>query len=129
MKIIFVSQSSWQGELLEMAFDGHGHELISVTGGQALLSLIDDGFLPDIIITDYFLPDTDAVQVMAILSSYNDTANIPIVFYTFIPELENMLKGGLRRSYGIRDVIYAPNTNVQQLISRIEKIELGLNLR
>jgi response regulator RpfG family c-di-GMP phosphodiesterase len=126
MKIIFVSESLWQGELLQVAFGRQGHELVPVGSASQLLNLIDNDFYPDIIITDYFLPDSDAVKMMSILSSYPDTAEIPIVFYTFIPELEQMLRGGLKSSYGIKDVIYAPSNSIDQLISRIEKIELRL---
>jgi CheY-like chemotaxis protein len=127
MNIIFVSESIWQGQLLELAFENQGHNFVAVYSARDLLSLIDDDFYPDIIITDYFLPDSDAIKMISVLSSYPDTKDIPIVFYTFIPELEHMLRGGLKSSYGIKDVIYAPSTDIDQLIGRIEKIGLRLN--
>ena len=126
MNIIFVSESQWQGQLLELAFKNQGHRLVSAYSASESLDLIDDGFYPDVIITDYFLPDSDAIKMMSILSSYPDTKDIPIVFYTFIPELEQMLSGGLKSSYGIKDVVYAPSTDINQLISRIERIDLRL---
>lgn len=127
MKVIFVSESRWQGQLLEMAFEQSGHQLVSVYSAQEALELIDSDFYPDIIVTDYFLPDSDALRLIGMLSAYDDTADIPIVFYTFIPELDAMLRGGFKKSYGIKDVIYAPSTSVDQLISRLEKIELNLS--
>lgn len=127
MKVIFISESRWQGQLLEMAFEKSGHQLISAYSAQDALIILDSNFYPDVIVTDYFLPDSDAIKLMSILSAYNDTVNIPIVFYTFIPELDAMLKGGFKKSYGIKDVIYAPSTSVDNLISRLEKIELSLN--
>lgn len=68
-------------ELYRACFDTNGYETAEAgTGSQAIVAAM--GILPDVLLTDYVLPDVDGVMIARRLKADRRTAGIRIVMVT-----------------------------------------------
>jgi DNA-binding NarL/FixJ family response regulator len=81
--------------LLKMA-----HELLAeqytvslAKSGREAISLLDQGFLPDIILLDIRMPFLNGYETLEKLRSIPEAADIPVVFLTGLSEAESELRG------------------------------------
>lgn len=62
-KVLFVDDDPAIVDAIEMMLEGAGLDVRTALDGDAALALIDGGFQPDILISDYRLPGYDGVEV------------------------------------------------------------------
>ncbi|MBI1977342.1 MAG: response regulator [Candidatus Omnitrophica bacterium] len=108
-------------QLLKLRIEASGHRVLMTTEGDQAFNLIQEK-LPDLVILDVFLPDTDGLTILKRLKAPIDietgkpssTKDIPIIVITGkAPMIENMT-----RIEGAVDFFVKP-VDVEKLVKRI----------
>ena len=95
------------------------YDTLTFNSGARLLKTLEKS-IPDLILLDVAMPEMDGYEVIKILKSRTETANIPVVFLTAKNDVENEVEG---LSLGALDYIYKP-FSPPLLLKRIELILL-----
>ncbi len=76
--------------LLEKGLGAKGFRVLSAADGIAALEILEQGDLPDIILSDIMMPRLDGYALCRILKQRPNTKNIPFIFYsaTFVGDDE-----------------------------------------
>jgi signal transduction histidine kinase/CheY-like chemotaxis protein len=107
-------------QYLEYLLNEHYSIIVSNNGKEALI-VLGNGLLPDILITDWMMPEMDGLQLATVLKSHPDFSSIPVIFLT-ARSMESDIQKVLR--LGIDDYLIKPFeeeellTVVEQLLKR-----------
>ena len=99
-------------ELLKMS----GYNVIKAAQGKSGIEKAKE-FIPDVIICDIMMPETDGYGVLEILSNHHATNCIPFIFFSAKTEIKDIRKGMI---LGADDYISKPFTE-EDLLSTIKK--------
>lgn len=78
-------------DVLEVAFEGQGYEVRTVSDGKNVLAAVKE-FSPNIILLDVYLDDINGVTICNELKSQGETKHIPIVMFSAHTNAETVLK-------------------------------------
>jgi CheY-like chemotaxis protein len=78
-KILVIDDEAAMRFLIRMAFEVEGHEVDEAAHGQAALDIIESGWVPDLIATDYMMPVMDGAELIARIRSDPRTREVPVV--------------------------------------------------
>lgn len=95
-RILFVDDDPLTLETLKRSIEIFGHQAFLASSGGEAEEIIDKQ-LPDLIMTDMNLPDTDGLDLVKSLKSNPLSAHIPVVVLSASPEIdasENALSAG-----------------------------------
>ena len=125
--VLIVEDDEELTHLLKIRFERAGHHVITTTNGDKAIDLIE-ATLPDVVILDIFLPDTDGLTILKRLKLPLDietgkpsrTKDIPVVVITGkAPMIEN-----ITRIEGAVDFFVKP-IDLEKLVHRVyELLEL-----
>ncbi|GHV29676.1 hypothetical protein FACS1894167_09340 [Synergistales bacterium] len=81
--------------LLQMANDiiGDTYDVSLADSGEDALSLLESGYLPDIILLDIYMPGMDGYETLARLRKIPAAREIPVVFLTALDSSKEQAKG------------------------------------
>lgn len=94
------------------------YEVRDASNGVEALSLIDQGWMPDIIVTDLMMPQMDGIDLVNHIRADFNTSHIPIIMITARHENDTHLKA---MKYGVDGYISKPFT-MELLSARIENL-------
>lgn len=94
------------------------YEIRDASNGVEALSIIDQGWVPDIIVTDLMMPQMDGIDLVNHIRSDFNTSHIPIIMITARHENDTHLKA---MKYGVDGYISKPFT-MELLSARIENL-------
>ncbi len=94
------------------------YEVRDASNGVEALALIDQGWMPDIIVTDLMMPQMDGIGLVNHIRSDFNTSHIPIIMITAKHENDTHLKA---MKYGVDGYISKPFT-MELLSARIENL-------
>ena len=115
MKILIVDDLADNVELLAQTLEDFDYDVISANNGrEAIDRAVSD--LPDLILLDVMMPDLDGYSVCDILTSKEETLEIPIIMLTAKTLPEDLKKGF---DVGAHDYIKKPFEEVE-LIARVQ---------
>ena len=63
-RILVVDDEVELRTLLRKVLTRRGHDVIEAENGSVAISMVEQGEIPDLIITDIFMPDTDGIEVL-----------------------------------------------------------------
>ncbi|HUV27616.1 MAG TPA: response regulator [Anaerolineales bacterium] len=86
-RILFVDDDPLTLETLKRSVELFGHQAILANSGEQAQSLVIEQ-LPDLIMTDMMLPDTDGVSLVKILKANPEVSAIPVVILSASPEVD-----------------------------------------
>lgn len=92
-----------------------GHEPRTASGGSDGVRLASE-WHPDLILCDIVMPEPNGLEVLATLRRNRETASIPVVFLTGVPDPKRLHAG---RALGADDYLLKPFTS-QELLHAIE---------
>ncbi|HCO86274.1 MAG TPA: response regulator [Arenibacter sp.] len=96
-------------ELLEM----EGYSVITATNGKEGYSKVLK-FLPDLIVSDIWMPEMDGFELLKTLGTHADLKNIPLIFFSARSEKKDIKKG---IDMGAYDFIVKPSDLSDLLVS------------
>lgn len=119
-KIFVIEDDEALRENLISLLDVEGFKTYFSETGKEGIELIKE-VLPDLILCDIMLPDTDGYQIISELKTLPQTRNIPFVFLTARAEMKD-LRGGmnlgaddyLTKPYDAKELINVINTRIAQ---------------
>ena len=91
------------------------YEIYPAQSAQILFKLLEK-FIPDLIVLDINMPETDGYEILEMLKMNISYANIPVIFLTSNNDEESVAKG---LSLGADDFIFKPFTD-DKMIESIE---------
>ena len=90
-KVLIIEDSVTQGQSLRLDFEAQNYTVtLASTGFEAYRALKDR--LPELIILDYSLPDTDGIMLCKRLKQDNLLRTIPIIMFSSHNKLQNMVQ-------------------------------------
>ena len=95
-KILVVEDNDRSRRLLKVLLEAKGYEVIEATTGQGAMNCLRD-LVPDLILMDIQLPNTDGLELTREIRSRAETENIPIVAvtaYAMKGDRERILEAG-----------------------------------
>ena len=96
-------------ELLEM----EGYSVITAANGKEGSSKVLK-FLPDLIVSDIWMPEMDGFELLKTLGTHADLKNIPLIFFSARSEKKDIKKG---IDMGAYDFIVKPSDLSDLLVS------------
>ena len=82
MKVLVVEDTEDSRVLLHDVLTASGYEVRSAENGKKALKVIEDNFLPDLIVSDILMPEMDGYALCRALKADEKLRSIPFVFYT-----------------------------------------------
>jgi PAS domain S-box-containing protein len=79
--VLIVDDHAASREIARATLDHGGHQVIEASSGHEALQLTASSH-PDLVLTDLLMPGMDGYQFVRELRSHQDTARIPVLFYT-----------------------------------------------
>jgi two-component system sensor histidine kinase/response regulator len=95
--------------------EAEGHEPRTATGGKDGVRIAAE-WKPDLILCDIVMPEPNGLEVLAMLRRDRETASIPVVFLTGVPDPKQLHAG---RALSAEDYLLKPFTK-QELLHAIE---------
>ncbi|MCD6525684.1 MAG: response regulator [Desulfuromonas sp.] len=72
---------------------GDRYDLRVAVDGKTAINLIDDGYLPDLILLDVMMPEMDGYEVCRHLKAKKETCDIPVIFLSALDSNNDEAKG------------------------------------
>jgi two-component system, cell cycle sensor histidine kinase and response regulator CckA len=79
--VLVVDDNATSREIARATLDHGGHQVIEASDGHLALQLTASNH-PDLVLTDLLMPGMDGYQFVRELRSHQNTARIPVLFYT-----------------------------------------------
>ena len=117
-KILVIDDDKMSLRLLERVFQKAGMEGVFCQSGDQAFQVLDEGYLPDIILLDVHMPDVSGFDILKCLRVEKNTRNVPVVFLTGD---EDVKTESLGLSEGAADFIRKPFAS-EVLIRRLRNI-------
>ncbi len=92
-QILVVDDSVTTRTLEKNVLEAAGYDVQLAVNGQEALSLISNGDLPDLIISDVVMPRLDGFGLTERIKSERRTANIPVILVTSLDSKEDKARG------------------------------------
>jgi CheY-like chemotaxis protein len=87
MPIILIAEDEFAiAELLEMALVDAGYEVVTAANGRQAMDRLRAGLRPDLIITDFMMPEMNGAGLVAALRGDAAYGDIPCVVMSSVPE-------------------------------------------
>ena len=86
-KILLIDDSEISLHFASQALKRSGYEVRTVTDVQEFGSALGD-WRPDLILTDVTMPGMSGVELCRLLKSHYDTAHVPVVLFSALPNDE-----------------------------------------
>lgn len=113
-RILIVEDDPDTATMLSAYFEAQGYSVLTASWGNDALKLVQE-VVPDLIIQDINLPDTDGYQVVGELRGHTRTSHTPIIFLTGKTEQDDKIAG---LKLGAVDYITKP-FDMQELSLRV----------
>ncbi len=106
-------------ELLELNLTQRGHAVaLCQDGAEAVEVLLDGEVVPDAMILDIMMPDTDGLEVLEFVRSREETQTIPVILLTALSKEVDRVRGF---ELGASDYVVKP-FSAKELVIRLEKL-------
>jgi DNA-binding response OmpR family regulator len=115
-KILIAEDDEFMLRLIQGILEGEGYTVITARDG-AEAKVIALREIPDLIVTDYLMPNVNGIQLIRELKSQLATSYIPIVMLTGIDEVDLEVEG---LNVGADDFLVKP-INARKLIARVNR--------
>src|SRR5689334_17355696 len=96
--VLLVEDDRWMGECYLSWLQGFGYDVVWAHDSQSALNAFDE-FKVSLVILDIMLPFANGVQLLNVLASHPDLAQIPVVVCS------SMSPNGLEQQYGVKAVL------------------------
>jgi len=115
-RILIVEDNEFMLRLIQGILEGEGYATITAQDGVKAhkIALTE---IPDLIVTDYLMPEMNGIQLIKKLRSTMATSYIPIIILTIKDEIDLEVEG---INAGADDFLVKP-INTRKLISRINR--------
>ena len=122
IKVLVVDDESDIRELLVDELNDAGYKTIQAEDGAAALDMVHS-HRPDIVLLDMMMPELDGLQVLNILRSDPETANLPVILVTATPAAQGELAA---KALGVNHYVTKPwEPGVIQTVIRVTLREAG----
>jgi len=88
--ILLVDDNQELLSCFQAALQNVGYQIITKKDSQAALSLLDEGAVVDLVITDYMMPDMDGLEFMAALRKRS--LSVPVIMMTARGDMDIYIK-------------------------------------
>src|SRR5215467_9936176 len=92
-RILLVEDSSTMRRMLSMKIQAEGYEVATANDGVEGLAKARQEPRPDLILTDYEMPEMDGAGLCRALKADPDLRSIPVLMLTTLGEIENKVAG------------------------------------
>ena len=116
-KILLVDDEQFMLQFLQGVLQGEGYLVNTAVNGVEGLKIAEQE-IPDLIITDYKMPEMDGVQMVLKLRSISSTSNIPTIILTGVDDVDSEIEG---LKSGADDYLIKP-INARKLIARVNRL-------
>jgi len=117
-KLLVVEDERDIREMLTFALEDAGFEVTEASTSERALSLLQDGFLPDLLLLDWMLPGASGVDLARRVRQKPELENTPIILLTARGEEDDRVKG---LDAGADDYVVKP-FSPRELIARIRAV-------
>jgi len=114
LRVLVVDDSPFSRKLLERALQGQPYDVAFAKDGQEALASISE-FLPNIVITDWMLPDLSGPELCRKIRSESKSRYTYVILLTSNAEEENIVEG---LAAGADDYLTKP-FNAKELVARV----------
>ena len=87
-RILIVDDESSMRFLLRVALESAGHEVVEAANGRAALQLIEEGWIPDLVATDFMMPRMNGGELIDELRANPATRDVPVIMVSASPGAE-----------------------------------------
>lgn len=116
-RILIVEDNEFMLRLIQGVLEGEGYITITAVDGEEALRIALKE-VPDLIVTDYLMPEMDGITLIRKLRSTMATMYIPVIILTIRDELELEVQG---IDAGADDFLVKP-INARKLVSRVNRL-------
>lgn len=103
------------------ALEAAGYNVAWVGGAQAAVHAADE-HQPDIVVLELRLASHDGIEFLQEFRSYPEWQDIPVVINTMLAHSSlRVVKAELVKQYGVREVLYKPQTSLQRLLRTVRE--------
>lgn len=104
-------------EIESIALKNSGYDVLPFEDGKKLFEKLDEK-IPDLLLLDVMLPDTDGYAIVKTIRNKIETRNLPIIMVTSKTTEMDMIRG---LDYGADDFIKKP-FSVMELVTRVKAL-------
>jgi sigma-B regulation protein RsbU (phosphoserine phosphatase) len=117
-RVLLVEDSSTMRRMLSMKLVEEGYEVITANDGAQGLAKASEEPRPDLILTDFEMPEMDGAGLCQALKADKDLRSIPVLMLTTLAETENKVAG---LEAGADDYILKPKSldDFREMFARI----------
>lgn len=108
-KILLVDDIKEFRALLKILLSGN-YEVVTAENGEDALSLIQNGYEPDVIVTDLLMPRMDGYQLISMVKNNDSYRNIPIIV---LSNVDNARKKRKLSNTGIAGFLNKPYNAIE----------------
>lgn len=118
-RILLVEDSSTMRRMLSMKLQDEGYEVFTANDGQQGLARAAEEPRPDLILTDYEMPELDGAGLCRAVKADRDLRTLPILMLTTLAEIDAKIAG---LEAGADDYILKPRSpdDFREMFKRIE---------
>ena len=116
-KILIVEDEEFLLDLYEKKLEEVGFEVVKAGNGREGLSLTQLE-LPDLILLDILMPQTDGYEMLKKVKAGSKIKNIPVVIFSNLSQREEIEKG---LKLGAKDYIIKTSVTPSEMVSKVKE--------
>jgi len=117
MKILVIDDDVGTTTLVGMALKENGYEVVTLNDSTQAFGITHEE-QPDLILLDQMMPDLDGLSVLDVIQQDQNTAKIPIIFFTALGDINTKTAAF---EAGVKDYITKP-IHRQELLLRVKTL-------
>lgn len=118
-KVLFVDDDKFLLDMYALKFTKAGYEAKTSESTEAALKLIQDGYVPDVMLIDIIMPGMDGLEFAAELRKEDLAPNAVMIFLTNQGEPDDVNRA---RKLGADGYIVKATTIPSEVLGEVEKI-------
>jgi two-component system, sensor histidine kinase and response regulator len=124
--ILFVEDNEDLRQNATMVLNLEGYNVQVASDGREALALLDDGFVPDLIVSDIMMPNIDGYEFFQAVRQRNHLKTVPFIFLTALGSRRDVSVGKLM---GADDYLVKPFEPEEFLIAIQNKLQRTAEIR
>lgn len=117
-KILVADDDRIVRRIVVAKLSGLGYDVTEAQDGQEALRLLEDGYLPDLVITDSLMPRKSGLELVRGIRSSPDLASLPVIMLTSRQNERDVIEG---LETGLDDYVTKP-FSPDELAARVRTV-------
>lgn len=117
-KIMVVEDDKFLVKVYQLKFDKEGFDVVVASDGMEAISLIESGYVPNIVLLDLMLPIVNGFEVLAVIKKKDKWKKVPVLILSNLGQDADIKKA---KDLGAVEYIIKSNSKINDVVDKVKQ--------